>query len=117
MRISNKKVIKSMAELIKNELCYDDFIRYYKEFQRELDFNIYQYGNLDVYDYDLFTRLQAFGVTQKSVTEFEKVLNTGCTYKHRENLRDTYKSLVRKASNYLMDEIRFNRLSNEDFTE
>lgn len=117
MRISNQKVIKSMAELIKQELSYNDFMRYYKEFQRELDYNIYQYGNLDVYDYDLFTRLQSFGVTQKSVTDFEKVLDTGCTHKHRENLRDTYKLLVRKASNYLIDEIRFNRLSNEDFME
>ena len=115
MRIRNKKVINEMANLIKENLCYNDFIRYYKEFKSELDFNIYQYGNLDVYDYDLFTRLQAFGVTQKSVTEFEKVLNTGCTYTHREKLRDSYKLLVRYASNYLMDEIRFNRLNENDF--
>lgn len=117
MRISNKKVIEQMAQLIKENLSYNDFKRYCKEFKHELDFNIYQYGNLDIYDFNLYERLKDFGVTQKSVTEFEKVLDFGCTYKHRENLRDTYKLLVRKASNYLIDEIKFNRLSKCDFME
>ena len=117
MRITNKKVIAEMAELIKENLCLNDFMRYCKEFQRELDYNIYQYGNLDIYDYDLFKRLESFGVTQKSITEFKKVLDTGCTYTHRENLRNTYKLLVRRASQYLIDEIEENKLSENDFIQ
>jgi hypothetical protein len=117
MRISNKKVINAMAELIKENLCFNDFKRYYQEFSRELDYNIYQYGNLDVYDYDLFQRLQAFGVTQKSVTEFEKVLDWDCTYKHRENIRNTYKLLVRHATQFLINEIRQNKLNENDFLQ
>ena len=115
MRITNKKAILVMAELIKNELSINDFLRYCKEFKRELDFNIYQYGNLDVYDYQLFERLKNIGITQKAVTEFEKVLDENCTYKHRENLRNCYMLLVRKASQFLLDEIKFNRLSENDF--
>ena len=115
MRITNKKVIMLMAELIKQSLSYNDFKRYCKEFPRELDYNIYQYGNLDIYDYDLFKRLKSFGVTQKSVTEFEKVLDWNCTYKHRENLRYTYYLLVRKASDFLLNELKHNKLSEQDF--
>ena len=115
MRITNKKAISSMANLIKNELSFNDFLRYCKEFKRELDFNIYQYGNLDVYDYQLFERLKNIGIIQKAVADFEKVLDENCTYKHRENLRNCYMLLVRKASEFLLDEIRQNKLNENDF--
>lgn len=97
MRITNKKVIEQMKELIKECMCENDIKRYKKEFHYEYDYNVFMYGNLDCYDYDLFKRLKEFGVDTKAVTEYEKVLNGGCTYKHRENIRNAYKTLVRKA--------------------
>lgn len=97
MRITNKKVIEQMKNLIKESMSENDIKRYKKEFPYEYDYNVYMYGNLDCYDYDLFERLKSFGIDTKAVTEYEKVLNGGCTYKHRENIRNTYKTLVRKA--------------------
>ena len=55
---------------------------------------MYEYGNFDVWDYDLYCTLVKCGVTTKPVKEFEKVLDWGCTYKHRENIRNEYVKLV-----------------------
>ena len=115
MRIRNDKVIDKMVELIKENLSLNDFKRYLSNFPREIDYNIYQYGNLDVYDYDLYLRLKDFGVTTKSVKDFEKVLDSGCTYKHRENLRNDYKKLVRYAAIRLWFDIRLKRVFEKDF--
>lgn len=97
MRPSNKKVIKQMQDFILGTMYKPDIKRYFDEFYREYDFNIYQYGNLDVCDYDLYKRLVSFGVDTKAIKEYTKVLNSGCTHKHRENIRNTYKQVVRYA--------------------
>lgn len=102
MRTNNQKVIKKMAEYILENMDKSEVERYKKEFPFELDYNIYAYGNLDIYDYNLFKRLKDFSVDVKAVTEYEKVLDSGCTYKHRENIRNTYKTLVRKAVIYIV---------------
>jgi hypothetical protein len=104
-----------MCELIKENLSMNDFRRYMGSFYNEYDFNIFQYGNLDVYDYDLYKRLDEFGVTTKPVTEYAKVLDFGCTYKHRENIRQAYKTLVRRAARELMTQIRLGKLTEDDF--
>lgn len=104
MRITNKKVVKLMKDMIKEHMDKDDILRYVKSFPYEYDYNIYTYGNLDIYDYDLFKRLKDFGVNTKAVAEYEKVLNWGCTYKHRENIRNAYKTLVRKAVQEITEE-------------
>lgn len=101
MRTNNQKVIKRMAEYILENMDKSEVERYKKEFPFEYDYNIYAYGNLDIYDYDLFKRLKDFGVDMKAVTEYEKVLGGGCTYKHRENIRNTYMALVHNAVNYI----------------
>lgn len=117
MRTNNKKAIESMKNLIKENLSLNDFQRYVSEFKREYDFNIYQYGNLDVYDYDLYLRLKKIGIDTKAVTEFEKVLNGGCTYTHRENIRNTYINLVRNAAFSLCDDIRAKKVNESDFIQ
>lgn len=105
MRITNKKVIEQMKKLIKERMCDNDIKRYVREFKYKYDYNIFMYGNLDCYDYDLFKRLKEFGVDTKAVTNYEKVLYGGCTYKHREDIRNTYKTLVRKATQELIEEL------------
>jgi hypothetical protein len=97
MRPSNKKVIKQMQDYILKVMYKPDIKRYFDTFPREYDFNIYQYVCLDVYDYDLYKRLLDFGVNTKAITEYTKVLNDGCTHKHRKNVRNTYKQVVRYA--------------------
>jgi len=102
MRINNQKVVKQMAEYILENMDMSEVVRYKKNFPFEYDYNIYAYGNLDIYDYDLFKRLKYFGVDTKAVTEYEKILDGGCTHKHRENIRNTYTALVRNAVNYIL---------------
>lgn len=97
MNINNKKLIKGMQNYILAVMDKSEILRYKKEFPRELDYNIYTYGCLDIYDYDLFKRLKDLGLTNSSVKNYEKVLNFGCTYKHREDIRNNYKYLVRLA--------------------
>ena len=111
MRISNKKVIDGMAEFIMHSMSIEDIRRYYKEFKyRHIDYNIYQYGCLDIYDYDLYLRLVDLGVDTKAVKEYSKVLDFGCTMKHREDIRDLYKRLVRKAVDKIIYEDSFHRM-------
>lgn len=106
MYATNKKVINKMKDLILNYMDVKEVIRYKENFPYELDYNIYQYGCLDCYDYDLYKRLADFGVTTKPVTEYEKVLDFGCTYKHREDIRNLYKIVVRRA---VQEIIKMNR--------
>lgn len=115
MILNNKIVINKMCKLIRENLSFNDFKKYIKEFYREYDFNIFQYGNLDIYDYDLYKRLDDFGVTTKAVTEYAKVLDFGCTYKHRENIRQAYKTLVRRAAQQLNFQIKLGELNEDDF--
>lgn len=108
MRINNKKVIDGMAKYIASTMHMEDIKRYFKEFGcKEIDYNIYQYGNLDIYDYDLYLRLVNLGVDTKPVKEYSKVLDFGCTMKHREDIRNLYKRLVRKAVRKIISEDRF----------
>ncbi len=108
MRINNKKVIDGMAKYIMDAMCMEDIRRYFKEFRHnEIDFNIYQYGNLDICDYDLYLRLVNLGVDTKPVKEYSKVLDFGCTMKHREDIRNLYKRLVRLAVRKIINEDRF----------
>ena len=98
----NKKVREQFKKYMVETMTLPEIKRYAKSFPYEYDFNIYQQGNLDVYDYDLFLRLQGLGIDTHAVKEFEKVLNTGCTGDHRENLRNTYKQLVRRCTQELL---------------
>jgi hypothetical protein len=75
--------------------------RYKKEFGYKTAQIIYEYGNLDVYDYDLFLRLKQFGVNTKPVEEYNKVLYGGCTYKHREDIRNEYIKAIKYALPYV----------------
>ena len=72
-------------------MCIRDRIRHYKkEFGRNVAQTIYEYGCLDCYDYDLYLTLVNLGVNTKPVKEYSKVLDWGCTYKHREAIRQEY---------------------------
>lgn len=103
MRTSNKKAIRAMAEFILDAMGVSEVKRYKKEFPFEYDYNIYQYGCLDIYDYNLYLRLVNIGIDTKAVIEYTKILDHGCTYKHRENIRNTYKTLVHNAVKYILD--------------
>ena len=112
MRISNKKVVDGMAKYIMNSMSIEEIKRNFKEFRyNEIDYYIYQYGNLDVYDYDLYLRLVDLGVDTKPVKEYSKVLDFGCTMKHREDIRNLYKRLVRLAVRKIINEDRFHKTS------
>lgn len=101
-----------MAEYIKSAMCIKDIRRYFKEFRcEEIDFNIFQHGNLDIYDYDLYLRLVNLGVDTKPVKEYSKVLDFGCTMKHREDIRNLYKRLVRLAVFKIINEDGFHETS------
>ena len=104
MNINNKRVVNAMKQYILTQMDSSEIKKYKKAFPFELDYSIYAYGNLDVYDYDLFKRLKDFGVTNSSVREYEKVLDFGCTYKHRENIRESYMRLVRLAVHDIIKE-------------
>lgn len=117
MITSNQKVISKMKNLIRASVSMGDFLRYLHDFYREKDFNLYQYGNLDMYDYDLYERLKDFGVTTKAVKEYEKVLDYGCTYEHRENIRNTYMKLVNRAARQLRADIRWGLVNEKDFIQ
>lgn len=54
----------------------------------------YETGVLDIYDYDLYLTLVKCGVNTKPVKEYKKVLDHGCTRKHRENIRNEYRKLI-----------------------
>ena len=112
MRINNKKVVDGMAKYIMGAMWMEDIKRYFKEFRyNEIDCNIYQYGNLDIYDYDLYLRLVKLGVDTKPVKEYSKVLDSGCTMKHREDIRNLYMRLVRLAVFKIINEDGFHKTS------
>lgn len=119
MRATNKKVVETMEYNILNSLCYDDFKRYQKEFPNELDFNIFQYGNLDIYNYDLFMFFKRLGVTEKFVTNYEKELETieGVTDKTIYAIIHAYKMLVRRAVARLNKKISVGMITKSDFLE
>ena len=58
---------------------------------------IYEYGCLDCYDYDLYKTLIKLGVNTKPVKEYSKVLDWGCTYKHRKDIRKEYIKAIKYA--------------------
>lgn len=97
MRPSNNVVIDKMINYMTSVMDVSEILRYRLSFPIEYYYNIYQYGNLDIYGYDLYKRLIEFGVDTKAVKEYTKVLDFGCTYKYREDIRNICKNLVRRA--------------------
>ena len=99
MRCNNKKAIQKFYETFKDTID-SEFQHYKREFGYMGIYNyrvaktMYEYGCFDIYDYDLYLTLVACGIDPKPVTEYSKVLDWGCTYKHSENLRQAYISLI-----------------------
>ena len=91
----NKKAVEKFYDLYSDKLL-GEYLHYKKEFGFDycVAQKMYEYGNFDICDYDLYCTLVKCGVTTKPVKEFEKVLDWGCTYKHRENIRNEYIKLV-----------------------
>ena len=73
-----------MIDFILSNVETSDIERYYEQFPYELDYNIYQYGNLDIMYWELKERLREFGVTK--------------TLKTNTDIKNTYMSLVRLAT-------------------
>ena len=117
--MQNIKVVEKMENLIKKNLCYSDFKRYQNEFSKEIDFNIYQYGNLDIYYYDLFVFFKNAGVTDKFIIEYEKQLKNidGVSDKILDTTENAYKNLVRKAVKRLNKKLSVGMISKDDFIE
>lgn len=91
----NKQAIEKFYNMYDNTLL-NEYSNYKNRFKS--DWNtariMYEYGKFDIFDYDLYCTLVKCGVTTKPVKEFEKVLDWGCTYKHRENIRNEYVKLI-----------------------
>lgn len=99
MKCNNRKAMQKFYETFKETID-----REFKHYKRKFGFmglytyevaeTMYKYGCFDIYDYDSYLTLVECGIDTKAVTEYTKVLDGGCTYKHRENLRQAYVSLV-----------------------
>lgn len=99
-----KEVAKKFGEALPSmfygdvESTLNEIRRYKKEFGRHNYGRVlYEYGNFDVSDCDLYQRLASLGDKHSSVRAYSKVLESGCTYKHREKLRARYIDVVTKA--------------------
>lgn len=86
----NFKVRLQFAKYIVERMGINEVRHYKKEFGRNTPQTIFEYGCLDCYDYDLYLTLVELGVNTKPVKEYGKVLDGGCTYKHREAIRKEY---------------------------
>lgn len=86
----NYEVKVQFAKDIVMRMGINEIRRYKKEFGWNAARTIFEYGCLDCYDYDLYKTLVNLGVNTKPVREYSKVLDWGCTYKHRENIRKEF---------------------------
>lgn len=104
-KITNKKLVEKFAHYILEQMSASEVKRYYNRFRHEMDFNIFQYGNLDIYDYDLYRTLYNLGLRTKPVMNYHNNLDTfPFPYRYREDVRKAYKYLVREAVLLLRDE-------------
>lgn len=92
--VKNKQVRDKFKKYVLNNIGTSEVKNFKKNFPFDWADSMYVSGSLDVYDYDLYCTLRELGVTTKPVLEFEKVLNTNCTYRHREQLRTEYVKLI-----------------------
>lgn len=100
MNINNRKIVEQMKDFIKSQLSLGDILRYYHTFRREPDYNIYQYGNLDIYYWELQERLKSFGVTHRFILGEEQTI-----FNHKvDTIEKMYKYLVRKAVQEIIEE-------------
>lgn len=105
-RVNTKELVDKMAYYIMRNMDIADIRKYRNNFLRELDYNVYRYGNLDIYDYDLWHTLYTFGLRNKAVTNYHKNLDTiPFPYKYREAIRNTYMHLVRLAIDKILKEV------------
>lgn len=86
----NYKVRLAFARYIVERMGIDKIRRYKKEFGWRTPQTIFEDGCLDCYDYDLYKTLVDLEVNTKPVREYSKVLDWGCTYKHRKDIRQEY---------------------------
>lgn len=108
-RITNKALIEKFAYYMLKFMEINEIKRYYNEFRHKMDFNIYQYGCLDISDYDLYETLYNLGLRTKAVMNYHDNLDAvSFPYKYRKNIRDTYKYLIRLTVLYMRNEGMFN---------
>lgn len=113
-RIDNKNFLEKFAYMMLSNMSIEEIKRYIKEFPRELDFNIYQYGNLDCYDYDLYKCLYYMGLRTKAVMNYHNNLDVmPFPYKHKEAIRNEYKKAIRYTVKYIKKEGLFKNDSNK----
>lgn len=99
MRTNNLKACQKFYDIF-SETINGEYEHYRKEFKFRVGRVMYEYGCFDIYDYDLYKTLIECGIDTKAVTEYTKVLDWGCTYRHRENIRNTYVNLVTNTLRY-----------------
>ncbi len=97
-RVHNKELIEAFAYMMLNNISSSDIKRYKKTFPGELDYNIYQYGNIDVYYDDIYKTLYDLGLRTKAVTEYPNLEG----FKGNNDIEKTYKILTRLAANYIV---------------
>lgn len=78
----------------REEAC-NEIKRYMKAFPSETDYNLYQYGNLAVYNNQVWEHMHKLGIENKLMEQAEN-----CPNKYGTELVNLYKRGVRQAINY-----------------
>lgn len=98
-----KDIIENMKAFIKEQIEENDILRYVNQFPEELDYNIYQYGNLDITYWELLCRLCKIGYFSDDINP--RVLRELYPFLDIEAIVDEYKRLVREAVDEIVSEI------------
>lgn len=86
-------ILEYMGET-KEEAC-NEIRRYMKQFPNETDYNIYQYGNLAVYNNQVWEHMHKLGIENKLMTLSKENPND-----YGVQLSNLYKRGIRNAINY-----------------
>lgn len=115
MRINNKKVVEAMVNNILKNLCFSDYKRYIDTFKNEIDYNIYSYGNLDIYYHELYEFLKKAGYTGKAVKDYEKLQELNDS--NFDALERAYKNLIRFACSEINEKLRRAEITRDNFKQ
>lgn len=96
-------VIKNMKTFIKEQMEENEILRYVKNFPEEVDYNIYQYGNLDTISWKLLSRLYKIGYFPDNISL--QTLDELYSFFDNEIIEFKYKTCVRKAVNEIVSEM------------
>lgn len=98
-----KDIVKNMMVYIKRQMEEDEILRYVSNFPDEVDYNIYQYGNLDITDWKVLSRLYKIGYFPDDISL--QTLDELYSFFDVEIIEFKYKKCVREAVDEIASEI------------